>query len=202
MRTRSTLRTRSAAAAGLTAFLIAGASAGARAQSLADVAKKEEDRRKATPAPTKVYTNKDLTHVPESAPPAADGKPADAAKDAKGTDAKDGKVKDAKDAKDAAKDGKDGIKDEAYWSGRLKALNEKLLRETNYADAMQTRINALTTDFVNRDDPHQRAVIEQDRQKALTELAKLKQDMVDDKKAIADLHEEARQAGVPASWMR
>ena len=35
---------------------------------------------------------------------------------------------------------------------------------------MQTRINALTTDFVNRDDPAQRAVIEHDRQKALAEL--------------------------------
>ena len=36
----------------------------ARAQSLADIAKKEEDRRKTVPAPSKVYTNKDLAPTP------------------------------------------------------------------------------------------------------------------------------------------
>ena len=69
-------------------------------------------------------------------------------------------------------------------------------------DAMQTRINALSTDFVNRDDPAQRSVIERDRQKALTELARLKKAVVDGKKAIADLEEEARRAGVPPGWLR
>jgi hypothetical protein len=61
---------------------------------------------------------------------------------------------------------------------------------------MQTRINSLNADFVNRDDPAQRAVIERDRQKALAELGRLKQGVLDTKKAIADLEEEARRAGV------
>jgi hypothetical protein len=172
----------------------------AQAQSLADVAKKEEDRRKAKPEPAKVYTNKDLQKSDGVQPPDA-AKTADSAKDA----AKDG---DAAKDKDKAKDGaadkaaKDKPKDQAYWSGRLKALNDKLTRETNYVDAMQTRINALNTDFVNRDDPIQRSAIERDRQKALSELDRLKKDVADDKKAIADLMEEARQAGVPPAWMR
>ena len=172
----------------------------AQAQSLADVARKDEARRKSAPEPAKVYTNKDLSHRPEDAQPATDAaKPADTAKDA----AKDADAKDK--AQDASKDkvgGKDSVKDQAYWSGRLKALNDKLARETNYAEAMQTRINALNTDFVNRDDPVQRAGGERDRQKALAELARLKQDLADDKTAIADLLEAARQAGVPAAWMR
>ena len=52
------------------------------AQSLADVAKKEEDRRKTIPAPAKVYTNKDLNPVPVGSTPSADGsaKPEDPAK--------------------------------------------------------------------------------------------------------------------------
>jgi len=41
------------------------------AQSVADVAKKEEDRRKTVAAPAKVYTNKDLNPVPAGSPPAA-----------------------------------------------------------------------------------------------------------------------------------
>jgi hypothetical protein len=197
MRTSPIWRRRSLAGAALAILLSLAVSGVARAQSLADVAKKEEDRRKATPAPAKVYTNKDLSHASEGgAAPSEAAKPADAAKDT----AKDGQAKDAKAKdKDAAKE---PVKDQAYWSGRLKALNEKLLRESNYVDAMQTRINALNTDFVNRDDPVQKAQVERDRQKALAELTKLKQDLVDDKKAIADLQEEARRAGVPAAWMR
>jgi hypothetical protein len=67
---------------------------------------------------------------------------------------------------------------------------------------MQTRINALTTDFVNRDDPAQRAVIEQNRLKSIDQLASLKKSVQDTQKAIADLLEEARRAGVPPGWLR
>ena len=67
---------------------------------------------------------------------------------------------------------------------------------------MQSRINALTADFTARDDPAQRAAIAGDRQKALDELARLKKAIVDGKKAIADLEEEARRASVPPGWLR
>jgi hypothetical protein len=56
-----------------------GVSTSLRAQSLADVAKKEEERRKHLPEPAKVYTNKDLTAVPggtPAPPPAAATDPA------------------------------------------------------------------------------------------------------------------------------
>jgi len=176
--------------------LVAGFAGRLGAQSLADVAKKEEERRKKTPEPAKVYTNKDLSSVPPSVPApapaaAAAAKPAEPAKDDKNAAAKD------KDAKD-----KDAPKDKAYWAGRLKALQDQLDRDTTFADALQTKINSLTTDFVNRDDPAQRSVLERDRQKAIAQLAKLKQSTIDDKKAIADLEEEARRAGVPPGWLR
>src|SRR6266446_5036063 len=48
-----------------------------RAQSLADVARAEEARRKAVKQPSKVYTNKDLPSVPP--PTATAGPPADGA---------------------------------------------------------------------------------------------------------------------------
>jgi hypothetical protein len=173
-----------------------------RAQSLADVAKKEEDRRKSVAAPAKVYTNKELNPVPAASPPPAATKPADGAakdKDAD-TDAK-GKGSKAPDAGDKAGD-KAAVKDQAYWAGKYKGLQDALLRDQNYADAMQTRINSLSADFVNRDDPAQRSVIERDRQKALAELARLKQSILDTKKSIADFEEEARRAGVPPGWLR
>jgi hypothetical protein len=196
---------------GAVMILAGGALAGhARAQSLADVAKKEGERRKTTAEPAKVYTNKDLTKKGDGSPGASDAAPAgaDAAKDATTKSPKES-AKDDKEAaqdKDAAKaankETKEPVKDRAYWLGRLKALEDKLLRDSNYLDAMQTRINALNTDFVNRDDPVQKSAVERDRQKAIAEQNRLKKDVVDDRKAIDDFQEEARRAGVPPGWLR
>src|SRR6266545_2811361 len=177
--------------------LVLGLAAPICAQTLGDIAKKEEERRKTVPQAAKVYTNKDLAPVPPSAaPPApASGDAKDTAKDTKDKDVKD---KDSKD-KDLAKD-KEPAKDKAYWAGRLKALQDQVDRDKTYADALQSRINALTTDFVNRDDPAQRAVVERDRLKNIAELNRLKQAIQDGKKALADFTEEARRAGVPPGW--
>jgi hypothetical protein len=164
---------------------------------VAAVAKKEEDRRKSVAAPAKVYTNKDLNPVPAGSPPppAPAAKASDDAAKAVDGDAKSG-------SKLATAADKGTVKDQAYWAGRLKTLQDALARDENYADAMQTRINALTTDFVNRDDPAQRAVVEANRQKSIAELARLTKSVQDTKKAIADLYEEARRAGVPPGWLR
>ena len=59
-----------------------------------------------------------------------------------------------------------------------------------------------TADFAARDDPAQRAVINTNRQKAIAELDRLKLAVLNGKKALADLQEEARRAGVPAGWLR
>jgi hypothetical protein len=167
-----------------------------RAQSLATLAKKEEERRKSVPAPAKVYTNKDLTAVPEGTQPSSI--PAPAAPDAASAPpAAGGAPKDAEASKPAGQ-----VKDQAYWAGRQKALQEKLEREQTYVEAMQTRVNALSTDFVNRDDPVQRGGIERDRQKVMAEMDRLKKSVEDTKKGIADLEEEARRAGVPPGWLR
>ena len=181
------------------ALLMSVLAASVFAQSLADVARKEEERRKELKEPSKVISNKDLgaqPAAPRPQPPAAD-KPSEASKAA----GKDAAAKD----KDKDKDKKDPAeppKDQAYWAGRMKALQVQLDRDKTYSDALQSRINALSADFVNRDDPAQRAVIERDRQKAVAELNRLKEALVADKKALDDLAEEARRAGVPPGWLR
>jgi hypothetical protein len=181
-------------------LILTGSSTRLGAQSLADVARKEEARRKSTPQPAKVYTNKDLSPAPPGSttplPAAKDTKDSGTAKDAKDAakDAKDGKAGDAKDS--------GAVKDQKYWSEKMKALRDQLDRDQTFLDAIQNKINSLTTDFVNRDDPAQRSVIEQNRQKALAELARLQKAIVDDKKAIADFEEEARRAGVSPGWLR
>jgi hypothetical protein len=190
----------------LAGVLVVGIAGSVCAQSLADVAKKEEERRKQT-SPGKVYTNKDLgavppSSVPPSAAPSGDAKDAKDAKDEK--DTKDKDAKGTKDDKAASKDdkGTGEPKNQKYWSERRKGLQDTLDRDSTYIDALQSRINGLTTEFVNRDDPAQRTNIERERQKAIAELARLKKQIEDDKKAIADLEEEARRAGVPPGWLR
>jgi len=176
--------------AAVSAIVLSSFATTATAQALGDVAKKEEERRKGIKQPAKVYTNSDLKGLPPAteAAPSAPSKPASA---------------DAPGAKDQDKDkDKDPSKDRAYWTGRLKALQAQLGRDETYAEALQTRINSLTNDFYARDDPAQRATIAQNKQKAIDELNRLKQTIEGDKKAITDLQEEARKAGVPAGWLR
>jgi hypothetical protein len=160
------------------------------AQSLGDIAQKEEERRKAVKAGGgKVYTNKDLGNAP---PPSPVSTPA--------AGASSGAAAGQRNA-DAAKDQGD-VKDQKYWAGRMSALREAVDRDQTYVDALQSRINGLSAEFINRDDPSQRARIEGDRQKALNELNRLKKVVVDEKKAISDLEDEARRAGAPPGWLR
>ena len=180
------------------ALLVAGSGFGvplAGAQSLADVARQENERRKAVKEPAKTFTNEDLPNAPASsnASNAASAAPATgaAAKPAAGT---------ADAAADAAQGG--AAKDQKYWAGKMKALRDTLAQNQVLSDALQSRINALATDFVNRDDPSQRAVIAGENAESARRAARLKQAIVDDTKAIADLEEEARKAGVPAGWLR
>jgi hypothetical protein len=91
---------------------------------------------------------------------------------------------------------------EDAWPKRVTAARDALSRAQVFAEALQSRINALTTDFANRDDPAQRNAIAAERQKALAELDRVKQEIVDHQKAISAIQDDARRAGVPAGWVR
>ncbi|HEV8393465.1 MAG TPA: hypothetical protein VGQ37_04290 [Vicinamibacterales bacterium] len=208
--------------------LAAVLTSGAPAQSLGDVAKQEQARRK--DGAGKTYTNNDLRPAPapaatSPAPPAATA-PADDSKAAGKPDGKaaDGDAKadpkapakpDAKtDAKSDAKaaDGKTDEKadarptdpkgDAASWRKRQKDLQDALDRSKLFADSLQSRINGLSADFSARDDPAQRSVVAADRQRALTELDRVKKEIQKQTKDLSDLQEEARKSGVPPGWLR
>jgi hypothetical protein len=93
-------------------------------------------------------------------------------------------------------------KDEAYWRGRITAVREELRRDEVFRDALQVQINGLAGDFAGRDDPAQRAAIADERQKKLAEMERLSAEIEKAKKAILDIEEEARRAGVPPGWLR
>jgi hypothetical protein len=170
----------------------------AAAQSLADLAKKEEARRKAIKTPSKVYTDGDLKRVAPATPPVAPAA-AQTTPAVPPADAREGQPADTQ-AKTVAED--DPQQTEAYWRNRITEARTRLARGKLMADAMQTRINSLTNDWVARDDPAQRAVLANQRVEALGELQRLQEEIVAQTKAIADIEEEARQAGVPPGWIR
>ena len=167
------------------------------AQSLADVARQEQDRRKAIKKPAKVLTNKDL-----GAPLPATGTAATPATGVPGTPGSTDADKSKPGANGTEKKAEEPAKDQASWSGRAKDLQTQLDRDQTFAVAMQSRINALTTQYTNQSDPAQQAVLASDRQKSVAELNRLTKQIEADKKAIADLQEEARRAGVPSGWLR
>ena len=194
--------------AALITLSLAGLSS-ASAQSLADVAQKESERRQTTTS-GKSYSNRDLRPTPQGPPDAADRAepaattPVDAVVDpASSLEKADAAADSASDNKSEASDGKTSdAKDAAYWSKRMAELRDRLDRDQTFMQAFQSRIDALTSDFVNRDDPAQRGQIAGDRQKTLAELDRLRKSVEADKRSIPDLEEEARQSGVPAGWLR
>jgi hypothetical protein len=172
-------------------------------QSLADLAREEHARRSQIKQPAKVLTNQDLASIPApptpSVAPPGTAVPADAAA---ATSTVDSTRATSKDDDGSVKVARDAPKGQEYWSGRVKELQDRLDHDQTLADALQSRINALTADFSARDDPAQRDLIGRNRQKALDEFERFKQSIQADRKALADLQEEARRASVPPGWLR
>jgi hypothetical protein len=188
----------------LSTALFAGAlamiAAPVAAQSLGELARREAERKKATPPAKKTYTNDDLKQIPAPAGTAA-GKPGEAKDPAKAGDAAAADAKPEAEKVDATKP-PEPAKDEAYWRTRITQAREDIRRNEAFREALQSRVNALTADFTARDDPFQRAKIADDRQKALAEMARLAEEIENGKKQISLIEEEARRSGVPPGWIR
>ena len=92
--------------------------------------------------------------------------------------------------------------DEKYWKNRMSLTRQALDRSRTFAEALQSRVNALTNDVASRDDPFQRAVLVQDRDKAIAEIDRVTQEIEALTKEIGTIEDDARKAGVPAGWLR
>jgi hypothetical protein len=163
-------------------------------QGLASVAKKEEERRKNVKQSGKVYTNTNLKSDITPSPPAPPTNTSAAGPSAQvpSVNLPGGETPPATGE----------VKDEKYWRSRISAARSALERSRIFADALQSRLNALNTDIVNRDDPAQRSQLELERQRAIAEMERVKKEMAEQTKAIADIEDEARKAGVPPGWLR
>jgi hypothetical protein len=183
----------------LAAALVLPSMAGAQTPTLGELAKREQERRKATKSSDKVLTNKDLpASAQQPAPAPGTSTPATTTTTPPAPAGGTAAASASADKKAAASE----QRDEAWWRKRIGEARETLRRNEAFLEALQSRVNGLSTDFVNRDDPYQRAKIAEDRQKALAEMDRLKADIELGKKQVDDIEEEARRAGVPPGWLR
>jgi hypothetical protein len=170
---------------------------------LGEVAKKEQERRKTQKPSGKAYTNKDLPESAQgrtAAPAQTSAAPAGPATSSHGHPPATEAGSETKPEQPAGQSGDQ--KDETWWRNRITIAREALRRNEAFAEALQSRINGLSTDFASRDDPFQRAKIGEDRDKALAELARVKAEIAAGKKMIEDIEEEARKSSVPPGWLR
>ena len=162
----------------------------APAGSLADAAKREALRRQLTPKSTASVSNvgqpQDLPGPPSAVTMPAPAEGARPAEPQKPPPAAEGAP----------------VRDEKWWRGRIAGARAAVERGQLLADSVQSRINSLQTDVVNRDDPAQQMMLRQQLGKALNELERLRTQIADDKKAIDAILDEARRQGVPPGWLR
>jgi hypothetical protein len=167
--------------------------------SLAEVARKEVERRKTAQKATRVITNANLGANEVDLPPRAMPSFAGSANASPSNTSPGSPTIPGGQAGPAPAA---GGKDQAFWQGRLKTALDDLNRTQMFADSLQTKINSLRTDFVNRDNRVEREKIQQDLNTSLAELERLNKEINEKRKAVAAVEEEARKAGVPPGWMR
>jgi len=167
--------------------------AGLQAQSLAGVAKKAEQesakakqeqsadgKKKPDKPQTKVYTNKDLPDVPLST---ATGLIVDAATSSKTTTTSGSATT---------------PQDEASWRSRGRDLRRTLADD-------QTKLAAAKSHYDSLPDQAKGLIdqpVVQAWMKAREEISRLTAVVENDQRAISDLEDEARRAGVPPGWLR
>lgn len=180
--------------------LVAAATTYTTAQSIVEVARQERLRREALARqagpdapPTRVYTDADLVYSGRLTMRVDDReRDAGAEPGAAATEP----------APPAASPEAAGAGDEERWRNRMTEARQALGQAERRAAELQIRVNRLWADFTARDDPAQRAAIEQDRVAALDELERTEAEADGLVRAITDLRDEARRAGVPPGWLR
>lgn len=187
------------------ALVLAATAAAVPAQSLVEVARRERLRREAIArqagpdaALPRVYTDADLVYSGRLTTRVGDA--------GRGAAAETGAVPEpgAAPAESGAAPTPppDAEADERQWRDRMTAARRALERAERRAAELQTRANGLWADFTGRDDPAQRAALEQERRAALTELEATRAETEKLARAVADVRDEARRAGIPPGWLR
>jgi hypothetical protein len=168
-------------------------------QSLAELARKEKERRAQSQTPTKVrvLSNSDVdkfqkgavstgtySQEPAKATPAITPPEASAATAA------------------TPQEAADPAKDEKYWRGRFKELTDGQKASENKFILAQLQLNELRNRFYRESDGFYRETIQKDIDLKLKEMDRLEKESKEAQKQLEDFKKEARQNNVPPGWVR
>jgi len=171
--------------------------------SLAEVAQKEAVRRQIVAKSVGTYSNYDLPDTPPGDTVSIPGGAFSAARiDATQPDEAAAKPAAPAAAAPAPAAPAEPVMDEKAWRDRMRAARQALESNQLLAEGMQSRVSALQTDVINRDDPAQQGVLRTQLDRATAELDRLKKQIETDRKAIAKVEDDARRKGVPPGWVR
>lgn len=183
-------------------LLLAGSVAAASAQSLADVARQEQERRKAIKEPSRVYTDADVQKAaPLTTAAARPGKevPVGEEQAAAGHDtdkaAAPAKPADGKPAAPAADT-------EAAWRAKAQQAQEGLASSRRLLDALEQQAMRAAIDTANATRGGNPAPADPNGQGRNREMERLRRDIERYQNTLNSLPDEARRAGVPPGWVR
>jgi hypothetical protein len=170
------------------------------AQSLADLAKEEKERRQEI-TDNRVITSEDVAKYRSEPYPSAavPEKPSDAAQpDKRGTDAEN-KTETADPAEDEPTDFEG--RPESFWRKTMTEARQRVKDLTNEANVLVLKIADLQTKFYNIGDGFKREDIQREIQKSYYEQDLNKQNLEKAKDALQDLENEARKSGALPGWI-
>lgn len=163
-------------------------------QNLADIARKEKEKRERLRVSAKVYTNEDLEKyrifsTPEATPVAPASGPAEA-----------GPAVPAKVEQSESKGEPEGPSSERYWSKRFIETKAKLQAAKTRQEALQAKLNDYNLKLMNQSDVYDREhlympLIAQTQE----EIAKSKSEIAGAESELEGLRDELRKSGNPAS---
>jgi hypothetical protein len=168
-------------------------------QSLAELAKKEKERRAQSQAPIKVrvLSNSDVAKFQKGAVSTGTyGQ--EPAKSVTSTNLPEANAAPAAVAQEVA----DQAKDEKYWRGRFKELTDGQKASENKFILAQLQLNELRNRFYRESDGFYRETIQKDIDLKIKELDRLEKESQGAQKQLEDFKKEARQKNVPPGWIR
>lgn len=168
------------------------------AQSLAEVAKQEEERRKTIQTTGRVYTNKDVKEAPPapaSVPIATSAKPASDKAEQEAQVPSDVAGTTTEDTKTPPESNVNLHRDEKHWRERASNYRTRLNNVRSNVEAVESKIEALRAMDQTPSNRGEARLAEQDLVKFKNQLASLE-------KEWSRIEEQARLSKVPSSWLQ
>src|SRR5438128_1703982 len=172
---------------------LAAAAAVARAQSLGEVAAREQEKKaKKPPSGARVYTDEDLKKARESGSGAVTVLPAVAGVGTASREDVDGAGGTARDK-------------EKYWRAKAAERRDGVGKADAKVQELESRVSALRVDInpgVNVQDPNRLQTLDRALREAQDALEAARREAATARQALADLEDEARRAGALPGWVR